>query len=172
MEIKALPLVGMNDCLFPMRSFSCSLPKPTTLSAVYFQNPIVLDTVETQKQNWSLDAYSLSMSLMHRISLLNQELPPAWKFVDASAFSVALPETFLFSVAQPRIPSSLLPIPRFFSAVGDALAKAPSISEEIPSLSIGAAAQGQELQPGREAPLDACSSLLLRGVRVMKGRLM
>lgn len=168
MEIKAVPLVGMNDCLFPMRSFSCSLPKPTTLSAVYFQNPIVLDTVERQKQNWSLDAYSLSMSLMHRISLLNQELPPAWKFVDAFAFSVAFPETFLFSVA----PSSLLPIPGFFSAVGDALAKAPSISEEIPSLSIGAAAQGQELQPGREAPLDACSSRLLRGVRVMRGRLM
>lgn len=49
-----------------------------------------------------LNPYNQNMSPMHQISLLNQELPPAWKLIAASAFSVALTEIFLFSDAQTR----------------------------------------------------------------------
>lgn len=54
----------------------------------------MLGTVETQKHNRSLNPYSQNMSLMHQISLLNQELPPARNLIAASAFSVAFTEIF------------------------------------------------------------------------------
>lgn len=141
MEIKPIPL------LFPMSSCSCSFLKPVSFSAVYFQNPIVLGTVKTQKQNRSLNPHSQNMSLMHQISLLNQELPPAWKLRAASSFSVALTEFFLFSDAQTRILFSLLTVPQGF-------VHCERCSLQIPFPSIGEETQGRGLQPGQAALLS------------------
>lgn len=85
-----------NPPALPNELFSCSFLKPISFNAVYFPNPIVLGTVKTQKHNRSLNPYSQNMSLMHQISLLNQELPPAWKLRAASAFSVAFTEIFFY----------------------------------------------------------------------------
>lgn len=54
----------------------------------------MLGTVKTQKHNRSLNPYSQNISLMHQISLFNQELPTAWKLTVVSAFSVAFTEIF------------------------------------------------------------------------------
>lgn len=114
-----------NPPALPNELFSCSFLKPISFNAVYFQNPIVLGTVKTQKHNRSLNPYSQNMSLMHQISLLNQELPPAWKLRAASAFSVAFTEIFLSCFLMPRPESGFLswPLRWVLSIVRDALSK-------------------------------------------------